>query len=166
MRFSSGALRLDTTFPRRDCGAGPIAAQHRWYYMRLRHLPAPGGESAVTEEEAPPGLAGGGAAAVAPVPEEAAGEGFRNLPGVPGVGAGAGAAAGRVSGLGRTRTPRRGVGCGSSGSGLYFPSASAACPLASSSRGQARSRVHGPLRWVWGGPRPTEMPSFVHSFLY
>lgn len=27
--------------------------------MRLRHLPAPGGESAVTEEEAPPGLAGG-----------------------------------------------------------------------------------------------------------
>ncbi|XP_073082799.1 zinc finger protein 582 isoform X4 [Manis javanica] len=123
--------------------------------MRLRHLPAPGGESAVTEEEAPPGLAGGGAAAVAPVPEEAAGEGFRNLPGVPGVGAGAGAAAGRVSGLGRTRTPRRGVGCGSSGSGLYFPSASAACPLASSSRGQARSRVHGPLSSAASGLRPS-----------
>ncbi|XP_036782272.2 zinc finger protein 582 isoform X4 [Manis pentadactyla] len=123
--------------------------------MRLRHLPAPGGESAVTEEEAPPGWRGG-AAAVAPVPEEAAGEGFRNLPGVPGVGAGAGAAAGRISGLGRTGTSCRGVGCnGSSGSGLYFPSASAACPLASSSRGQARSRVRGPLSSAASGLRPS-----------
>ncbi|XP_032244025.1 zinc finger protein 582 isoform X1 [Phoca vitulina] len=51
-------LRLETTFPRRDCGDGPLARQHPRCFVRLRHLPAPGGGSADTEEEAHPGLRG------------------------------------------------------------------------------------------------------------
>lgn len=49
-------LRLETTSPRRHCGADPIATQHWRGFVRLRHLPAPGGESACTEEEAHQGM--------------------------------------------------------------------------------------------------------------
>lgn len=49
-------LRLETTFPRRDRGDGPLARPPRRCFVRLRHLPAPGGGSADTEEETHPGL--------------------------------------------------------------------------------------------------------------
>ncbi|MXQ97718.1 hypothetical protein E5288_WYG007418 [Bos mutus] len=35
------ALRTETTFPRRHCGACPTATQPRQCFVRLRHLPAP-----------------------------------------------------------------------------------------------------------------------------
>ena len=57
--------------------------QHRRGFVRLRHLPAPGGESAGTEEEAHLGLRGS-VTAVAPGPEEVAGEELRMFPGAPG----------------------------------------------------------------------------------
>ncbi|XP_008586341.1 PREDICTED: zinc finger protein 582 [Galeopterus variegatus] len=55
--FEAGlrALPLETTFPRTDCGADPITTQHRRRFVRLRHLPAPGGESASTRVEASSG---------------------------------------------------------------------------------------------------------------
>lgn len=49
-------LGLETTFPRRDCGAGPIATHQPRGFVRLRCLPAP--ESAGTEGEAHLGLRG------------------------------------------------------------------------------------------------------------
>lgn len=49
-------LLLETTFPRRDCGAGPIATQHRRGVVRLRRLPAPGCRSDGAEGKARAGL--------------------------------------------------------------------------------------------------------------
>ncbi|KAG8510161.1 LOW QUALITY PROTEIN: Zinc finger protein 28, partial [Galemys pyrenaicus] len=66
----------ETTFPRRDCGAGPIRTRPQGGFVRRRHLPAPGGEAAGSEAEAHPGRRD----AAAPGPEQVAGEGPRGAP--------------------------------------------------------------------------------------